>query len=194
MLLFDGQGRQSRARLLAVAGRAVEAEIGPPEQVEVASTVRVELAFALPKGARAEWIFEHATEIGVTALRPLRTARSDVGEPGQRRDRWLRVVHAAAGQCGRSHLPEVLAVETLEALIARDDLPRERYLALPGSPPLGAACSDRALLLVGPAGGWTDAEVALASNAGFEPRGLGPLTLRTETAALAGAVLLGSGR
>ena len=194
VVLFDGQGQQCRARLLSTSRREFEAELGPIEQVEPSPAVEIELAFALPKGARAEWLFEHATELGVTAMRPLRTARSDTGAPGRRRERWLRVTQAAAGQCGRSHLPAIHEVQALAAMLASDTLPDERYLALPGGEPLGPACSDRALLLVGPPGGWTDEEVASARDAGFTPRGLSPLTLRTETAALVGAALLAGAR
>ena len=190
VLLFDGRGRQSSARIVAVQGSAVEAEIEPAAELRRELHVALEIAFALPKGNRAEWLFEHATEVGVTAFRPVITARSDAGA-GRRRDRWLRVVAAAAAQCDRSHVPEVFEPEPLAELLARRDLPDERYVCAPGGPGLGAARSERALLLVGPAGGLAADELEMATEHGFEPRGLGPLTLRTETAALAGAILLG---
>jgi len=194
VVLFDGRGGEAVARVAAVNGAAVDAQVGPAEQVDAAAAVAVELAFALPKGTRAEWIFEHATEVGATALRPVRTARSGDRGARPRGDRWQRVVQAAAGQCGRAWLPEVFAPEQLAALLGRDDLPAERYVGCPGAPPLGAARTERALWRVGPPGGLTAGEQKAARDAGFEPRGLGPMTLRTETAVLAGAVLLLAGR
>jgi len=100
-------------------------------------------------------------------------------------------VRAAAGQCGRAWLPRVMPARELGDFLASPDLPAPRVVAAPGAPALAAA-PDRAetVLLVGPEGGFTAAELAATAAAGFEPRGLGPHTLRTETAALVGLVLL----
>src|SRR5690606_17625147 len=110
-----------------------------------------------------------------------------------RRLRWQRLVQAATGQCDRAHVPEVHGVEPLAQFVQRTDLPDERYVAVPGAPPLAAAAGNAAVLAVGPEGGFTDEEVALAIAHGFRPKSLGPLTLRTETAALVGAARLLAG-
>lgn len=68
--------------------------------------------------------------------------------------------------------------------------PEARYVATTAATELGPATVDRALLVVGPEGGLTSREVGLLVDAGFAPRSLGPLTLRTETAVLAGATRL----
>ena len=193
LVLCDGRGGECPARLLAVSGDRVDAEVGEARQTRRAPSVELELAFALPKGTRAEWLFEHATEIGAAVLRPLATARSEV-RSSQRHARWERITRSAAAQCGRTHLPTVHELETLDELLARGDLPSERYVAQAGGEGLGVAKSGRALLLVGPPGDLTVEEVAKCEGCGFEVRGLGPLVLRTETAVLAGGVLLLGGR
>ena len=83
-------------------------------------------------------------------------------------------------------------VTDLEPLVPEADetLPGERYVADESGPPIGAAESDHAILLVGPEGGLTDEEIALAESQGFERRSLGVTTLRAEMAVVAGAVLL----
>ena len=192
--LCDGRGTECPARLVRIRGNGVEAEIGEARVTPPPEGPRIEVAFALPKGTRAEWLFEHATEIGVAVLRPLVTARADAAGKADRRERWQRIARAALAQCGGAHLPEIAAPETLAELLARADLPAERYVAQIGSPTLRAAESRRALLLVGPPGGIAPEESATLAAAGFSPRGLGPSTLRTETAALAGAILLLAGR
>jgi 16S rRNA (uracil1498-N3)-methyltransferase len=192
--LCDGRGTECPARLVRVRGDAVEAELLEARTTVPPAEPRIEIAFALPKGTRAEWLFEHATEVGVAVLRPLVTARADGAGKADRRERWLRIARAALAQCGRAHLPEIAAPETLAELLARTDLPDERYVSQLGARALGAAQSRRALLVVGPPGGIEPAESALLASAGFAPRGLGPATLRTETAALAGAILLLAGR
>jgi 16S rRNA (uracil1498-N3)-methyltransferase len=194
MVLCDGRGGECTARLVSVSGRLIEAEVGPRRAVQRALATRIELAFALPRGARAEWLFEHATELGAAAFRPLVSAHAAVRPGHERAERWQRVVRAAAGQCGLAHLPALHPFATVEQLLAdAAALPGERYLAEPGAPPLGPAHGGHALLAVGPPGGFAASEVEALRAAGFAARGLGPLTLRTETAVLAGLVRLLAG-
>lgn len=188
VVLFDGRGRECAARVRAVRGGEVQVEVGPARAIGREPRARVQLAFALPKAARAEWLFEHATEVGVAVLRPVLCERG--GPPPRRTDRWRRIAASAAAQCGRSLLPRVCDPEALADLLARDDLPAERYCARLGAPALDAARGDEALLFVGPPGGLSAAEEELLAGEGFLPRGLGPLVLRTETAVLVGAARL----
>jgi 16S rRNA (uracil1498-N3)-methyltransferase len=188
VVLGDGQGGTAAATVTRVGRTNVELEVGialrrpPPPSIEV--------AFAPPRLHRAEWLFEHGTEVGVTAFRPLYTARTR--PQGERPERWLRIVRAAAGQCDRDWLPEVHPGRELADFLSLDNLPARRFLATAGVPPLLEAKPTAApvLLLVGPEGGFTEEEAAAARATGFEPRSLGPHTLRTETAALVGAAIL----
>ncbi len=146
---------------------------------------------ALPKGARAEWLFEHGTELGIARFRPLVFARSQSGARDGRRARWERIVRAACEQCDRSHLPLVDDETELAALLRDRELPDARFAAVPGAvTALTPPGTRAALLLVGPEGGLTDAERAALAEAGFQACSLGALTLRTETAALVGAARL----
>jgi 16S rRNA (uracil1498-N3)-methyltransferase len=193
LVLFDREGNECEALVTAVVGGSVlvRCEAKRPGQREPAA--RVEVAFALPKGARAEWLFEHGTEVGASAFRPLLSARA--GRAGRERDagrleRWRRIVEAATGQCDRARVPVVHAPVLLETLPADPSLPAERWLAEPGAPPLSRCWSGSAVLVVGPEGGLTQDERDRLLAAGFHAAGLGPLTLRTETAALAGLIRL----
>ncbi len=188
--LFDGQGQEADGRIVEIRRGEVEVEIAALEPSDREPHCAVELAFAVPRGNRGEWIFEHGTEVGIRVFRPLRSARSSFAPGDDRRLRWQRIAQAAAGQCDRARIPEVYAVEALADFLRRPDLPPERYVALPGQGRLTAARGERCLLLVGPEGGLTTEEAALAQACGFEARSLGPLTLRSETAALVGATLL----
>jgi len=187
IVLGDGQGGTAAATVTRVGRTEVDLEV--ERAVRRPRPARVEVAFAPPRLSRAEWLFEHGTEVGITAFRPLWTARTR--PQGERPERWQRIVRAAAGQCDRDWLPEVHAgCEFADFL--RSDLPRRRFLASAGATPLLEAnvTTDPVLLLVGPEGGFTDEEAAAARVAGFEPRSLGRHTLRTETAALVGAAIL----
>lgn len=188
--LYDGKGHEAIGTVVAVRRGEVEVEVGAIAQAVREPRCALLLAFALPKGGRAEWIFEHATEVGVSVFQPLRCARSSFQPADDRRPRWQRLVHAATGQCDRAHEPVVQAVQVFADWVLRRDLPAERYLAVAEGPPLRPATTPQAALLIGPEGGFTAPEVKLAIEAGFAPRSLGPLTLRTETAALIGAARL----
>jgi 16S rRNA (uracil1498-N3)-methyltransferase len=186
--LGDGHGGTALATVVAATKTSVQvtvaaASLAPPPPI------RVHVAFAPPRLARAEWLFEHGTEAGIAVFHPLWTTRTR--PQGERPERWLRIVQAAAGQSDRAWLPEVRPVREFAAFLA-SQLPAARFLAHPGAPSLleRRGVHDEPLLLVGPEGGLSPDEERAAIAAGFVPAGLGPHILRTETAALVGAALL----
>ena len=186
--LFDGRGKGCVAKLVSVSGPRVRAETGPIHQSEPEPGPRIHLAVALPKGPRADWLFEQATALGVHAIHPLLSHHSE--NRRSRVSRWRRIAGAAAGQCARDFLPAIHEPQPLAGFLTREDLPQERYLAHRAGPTLESCKGTSALLLVGPEGGFTFQELAAAEDRGFRPRSLGSLVLRVETAAVAGAVLL----
>ena len=187
--LFDGRGSSCTAKLVPVGRGQLEAETGPIRLSAPETGPRIHLGVALPKGRRLDLLFEQATALGAHAIHPILCHHSEnrPSRPG----RWRRIAAAAAGQSNRDFLPEIHEPCPLDTFLADPELPEERYLAHQSGPPLDRAVTAAAVLLVGPEGGFTREEEAAARDHGFEPRSLGPLILRVETAALAGAVLLG---
>ena len=142
------------------------------------------MAVPLPKGDRAQFLVEKLTELGATSFVPLRTRRSVVHPRETRLDKLQRSVIEASKQCGRNVLLQVGPLTDWERYCRGENLPALRLLAHPGgSAPPGRGASDVALA-VGPEGGFTDDEVALAEAAGWQLVGLGPRILRAETAAI----------
>lgn len=189
--MFDGRGHECAVRVLGVESGTVAIEAAEPRPSPREPAVHLLLAFAPPKGARGEWLFEHGTEVGVSVFQPLRCARSEpAGLGAARQERWQRLAQAAAGQCDRAKVPEIRTPRPLDAWLEQDQLPAERYVASQSGPPLGPATGPEVVLAVGPPGGWTEAELAQLAAEGFATRALGPLTLRSETAALVGAARL----
>lgn len=189
VVLFDGNGAEAAATVREVLGRDVRVDVGERLASPLGRSPRIALdvACALPKNPRADWLFEHGTEVGIRSFRPILTERTN--RQHERRSHWQRILIAACAQCDRAILPVIEPAVPLAELCAMP-LPAERYVATRAPTELGAATSSACLLVVGPEGGLTDREVALLTEAGFAPRGLGPLTLRTETAVFAGAVRL----
>jgi 16S rRNA (uracil1498-N3)-methyltransferase len=193
--LTDGAGRARWGEVAAVDRATATVRLAGPAPLHRPAG-RVELLVAVPEKARASWLVEKATELGVAAVRFLDTARTprDFGAGTVRR--LERVAAAALEQSHGSRLPELTGTHPwsdLPALLA-PTAPAARYLLDTGDQALsGAALAlDPALttVLVGPEGGWTDPERAALATLSCRPITLGPTTLRTETAALAAAALL----
>ncbi|OZI32499.1 16S rRNA (uracil(1498)-N(3))-methyltransferase [Bordetella genomosp. 10] len=191
--LFNGEGGEYPG-VLHVDGRAAAVELGAfdPREAELAGAIT--LVQGLPSGDKMDWIVEKAVELGVRTIVPIAARRSVLQLSGARQDKrlahWRRVAVSASEQCGRNRLLHVAEPVTLEQWLAQPAAGL-RVLCHPedGQPyadTLRAAGEARALdLLVGPEGGWDDAELAAARRAGARAVTFGPRILRTETAGLA---------
>ena len=192
--VFDGEGGVHDAVIPAQGGALV---LGPRREAP-APGATVWLAFAPPRGDRADLVVQKATELGVSRLVPFEAERSvvrlDEQRGAARAGRWRRIAAEAARQCGRADVPEVSAPGRLSAALAAAPA-SYRIVAFHegGGEPLAGALDPAApghLAVVGPEGGFTGAEVEVCLAAGARLATLGPRILRAETAALAAAALL----
>lgn len=160
---------------------------GDPVAVPAASACAV--AAAIPKGDRLEWMVQKLTEVGATRIVLLDTARGVVRWDAVRATRQLerlrRVVRDAAAQSRRCWLP------VLEGPCRTTDVLAEpgALLADPDGEPLFGA-SGFGPVVIGPEGGFDDAELAAAERHGVRRVSLGAGVLRVETAAVVAAALL----
>jgi 16S rRNA (uracil1498-N3)-methyltransferase len=192
--VFDGRGGEYEAALDEVSRGRVTARLSGLVVPRPESPLFMTLALSPLKGDRMELVVQKATELGVSAIQPVILTRTDaVARPalkGTRHDRWEKVASGAAEQCGRATVPEIHPARLLGEWL-REELPERRLVFCEGKPPLGSAGYGPALvLLVGPAGGIEESELLLLREHGFEERGLGPRTLRAETAAIAAVCAL----
>jgi 16S rRNA (uracil1498-N3)-methyltransferase len=163
---------------------------------EPQSRPEVHLYAALIHFDRFEWIVEKATELGAASIRPLIAKRSEKGlerAAGKRIDRWRRIAREACEQSRRPRLPEILP-PTREPSA---DFPLRLLLdESPDAPPIlpvltaSLPAATSTALLLGPEGGWTEAERAHFTAAGWRQVSLGPGILRAETAAVAALAIL----
>ncbi|MCU0956957.1 MAG: 16S rRNA (uracil(1498)-N(3))-methyltransferase [Hydrogenophaga sp.] len=199
--LFNGQGGQWQATILAMGRNDVQVRVDRYEPVEREPARPVHLALGMPANERMDWLVEKATELGVTSLQPLHTAHSVLRLSGERASKkqahWQQVAVAACEQCGGNRVPMVQPVGNLASWLteASDTHHLRCVLSLAaGSRPLAQLLRDSApsrpiLFLAGPEGGLSAAEEAHAMDAGFVPVSLGTRVLRAETAALAALAL-----
>jgi len=159
---------------------------------------RLSLGQAMPKGNSMDDIIRKATEIGAAEIIPLETERTQVHLDEDRLykkgEKWKIDALEAAKQCGNPWLPEIHPVQTAAQFIASASAYDLKLIASlrPGSQSLNVAGRvapnapgpARVLILIGPEGDFTPAELDQAEAAGFVPVTLGPLVLRCETAAV----------
>ena len=200
VVAFDGRGNEATVEVgegskKSLPLRVVHAAKTPP------LPCRIVLAQAVPKGKNMDLIIQKATELGAAEIAPLLSERTVVryederGEAGAKREKWQVIAIEAAKQCGQNWLPavglpksprEFLAVRAkdfdlmLIASLQPDARHPRAWLAEfpPAKPPKSV------LILVGPEGDFTPAEISMSKAAGCRPITLGPIVLRTETAAI----------
>jgi 16S rRNA (uracil1498-N3)-methyltransferase len=194
--VFDGSGREWTAEIDRLTRSEAALSILAVREINRELPFELTLAVALPKGDRQKWLVEKATELGVTRLVPLRTARGVAQPVEQALARLRRTVVEASKQCGRNRLMEITEPADWDRFIEQTRATPLRLLAHPAAelPSPGAltlrealagrTVSDGVLAAIGPEGGFTDAEAELALRAGWTAVDLGPRILRVETAAL----------
>jgi 16S rRNA (uracil1498-N3)-methyltransferase len=185
--LGDGRGHTATATISAVQKQTIACQVAEHDYQPPLHPA-LTLAFAVPRPSRADWLVEHATEVGVANFQPLWTERSR--PQGLRAERWRKVAAAAAGQCARAWLPQVFEPIELPKLLAEPPAGTRLLADLEGSCITLPAEEAQAVLLIGPEGGFSPAERTAALAAGFQPMRFGAHILRTETAALVGAAVL----
>jgi 16S rRNA (uracil1498-N3)-methyltransferase len=192
VVVFDGQGHEWDARIAAIDRHDVTIEIVASRTPVAEPAIAVTLAVALLKGDQMATVVRDATALGVAVIQPF--VSSHVAVPARAwRDRsierWQRVAVASAKQCGRSVVPAMADVLTYPDVLDRagDDLvlccvEPVRGVTLDAGRSIARPSTGRAWLCIGPEGGWSAQELALARQRHATLIGLGPRTLRAEIA------------
>ena len=202
LVLCNGDGIDYRAQLADVGRRGASARILDATPNLAESPLRVVLAQALARGEKMDWVVQKATELGVAAIAPIVTERTEVHLDAERASRrlahWQGVAAAACEQSGRARMPDIAEPRTLAMYLADVDAEAVRFALDPeGESPstIAALHGEHASrlpihLVVGPEGGLSERDLAQLRAAGFLGLRLGPRILRTETAGLAALAVL----
>ncbi|MGE5611732.1 MAG: RsmE family RNA methyltransferase [Bacillota bacterium] len=197
--VFDDIGHTAQAIIARATPTEVVVEVETVQSAPPAALSWI-IASAIPKGSRVDWMIEKLSELGTAGFIPLAAARSVVLPEGtSKRQRWVRLAAEAAKQSHRTGVMQIEELASVDQLLARHPAPAWYFSTAPSAIPLARAAeqliqprrqSGQSLhLLIGPEGGWTDAEIELFRKAGLTPVSLGATILRIETAAVAAAAV-----
>jgi len=195
-VVFNGRGVEATVEVAAITRKVVTLrKLIHAKSAPIAC--KITLAQAVPKGKAMDLIVQKAVELGAAAICPLLSERTviQVGEDdaARKQQKWQAVAIEAAKQCGQNWLPTVDLPRSpkeffsgsaryelmLVASLQPDAMHLKKLLAeTAGKTPKSV------LVLIGPEGDFTPAEIALAKSRGCRPITLGPIVLRTETAAI----------
>ena len=197
-VLFNGDGHDYAATLVAVGKREVQVRIDAAQALDNESPLAITLLQGIARGEKMDLILQKATELGVAAIIPVNAERTEVKLDAARAEKriahWRSVVGSACGQSGRARIPSIAAPQALAsaaAVLPADTLrltldPQgEHRLAT-----LASAPGNGVVIAIGPEGGWSPRDRQQLAAAGFQGLQLGPRILRTETAGLAAIAAL----
>ena len=187
IILFNGDGQDYQAQVLT--DKTAEVKILSSVKNITESKLETTLVQGIAKGEKMDFLIQKAVELGVNRIIPMSSSRCVVKLKGEKADKrlahWRKIIIHACEQSGRSVVPELLDIHTLDQVLNlnlthlfvlhhRADQSLSSYPA-----------TEQATLLIGPEGGLSSAEIDQALDAGAQPLLLGGRILRTETASLA---------
>ncbi len=195
LTLFNGKGGQFSAVIDVIEKKHTIAIINKFQDINRESPLHIHLGIAVSKGDRMDFIMQKATELGVSAISPVFSSRSEVKLKADRADKklqhWKQITISACEQSGRNIPPVIHPIQKLDEWLNDSKATMKFVLHHRTDQSLNpAAAINDVDLLIGPEGGLSETEINTALDTGFVPLALGPRVLRTETAPLAAITLL----
>jgi 16S rRNA (uracil1498-N3)-methyltransferase len=197
IVIFNGNGEEITSTIKSISKDEVKLKIHKQAQSERPKT-RICIGQAVPKGKNMDLIIEKSTELGAAEIYPIISERTIIRlnkkESLKKREKWQRVAIEACKQSGQNWLPTVNQPQNLmslfESTVGEFDLiliaslqhDSQHFKKI-----LSEFPGDRlnsVLILIGPEGDYTPSEIKFAVDSGSKPMSLGPITLRSETAAI----------
>lgn len=191
IILFNGEGGQYFAQLKGCDKKQAFVEIGEFDAQEKESFFRLHLVQAISRSEKMDWVIQKAVELGVHIISPVMTEFSSMKLRQEKfttkMQHWLNIIISACEQSGRTRLPLLTPIQTLQCFAEKSDKETLKVLCDPHATtrlndlkPAG-----KLMLFIGPEGGFSPKEIAVGIENGLIKASLGPRILRTETAALA---------
>lgn len=196
--IFNGEGGSYLARLTTIEKKRASVELADFLAREAELPFPITLAQALPEGSKMDWIIEKAVELGVQQIQPIAAQRCVVKLNADRAEKklehWRAIIIAASEQCGRNRLAQLDAPLEVQKFSATSTSGQRILLSPRATQSLAQWAQQQTpqavTFMIGPEGGFTDAEENEAVRQGALMLSMGPRVLRTETAGLAAISVL----
>jgi len=202
--VFDGRGHEFLARVASAVRRDVRVQLVSRVEPAAEAMVAITLGQAVLKGDKMDEVIRDAVMLGVAAVQPIVTKRTEMTVArvrDTRVERWRRVALASTKQSRRGVVPEIRTPLTLEAYLNDPPAALRVMLVEPATDPPAAdveslsVLSGRpapadAVVIIGPEGGWTDEERSAAHACGVHLVTLGHRTLRADAVPVAAISVL----
>lgn len=188
---FDSEARtEADATIDEASADAARVTIAAVRPAAVIALTPVRLVYALSKGDKVDAVVRDATELGATEIFLAPSDHSvvkiDDGKRAAKIQRWERIAEEAARQCGRSDPPRIVLESAMRTALSKSHAGDSFILDPRATDPLGRHLrAGDVTFAIGPEGGFSAEEVAIAQSTGYRPVTLGSLVLRTETVAAA---------
>ncbi len=197
LVLFNGEGGEYQARISHVKKGKVTLQVEAFTAADRESPLHLHLFQGLSRGEHMDFSIQKAVELGVRAITPVFCARSQFKLSGERLEKkllhWQQIIISAAQQSWRCELPALHPpLPYAEAVAQQSQAACNILFAVESCQHWQASTAEQRQIncWIGPEGGFTAQEVALARNADMRVASLGPRVLRTETAAVSALSLL----
>ena len=197
LTMFDGQNIEYRVEIIDLNKKKVRVMVIQKTQVSRESSLKLHLAQGIAKGERWTFSLQKAVELGVTDITPLWTQhvayKWEKKLDDKKMQQWQDIIISACEQSGRTQIPTLHPMQRFEDFVQQcpssnrfilQPLSGHHWRVLPWNAGMDAT------LLIGPEGGFNEAEYQQALKAGFRGLTLGPRILRTETAVVSALSLL----
>lgn len=202
IIVSDGITKVAISEIIVMEQQEIQARITEWLTSQAEPNIQVTVAQSLPKGDKMEIVIQKCTEIGAATFLPFLSERTvvqyDQKKEEKRVQRWCKIAKEAAEQAHRDVIPQVLAPTSWKQLLAslvdfdlvcfcyeKENGQQLRDIVAPFIDEMLPDQQYRVAIVVGPEGGFSEAEVLAAEAAGATSIGLGRRILRTETAAMA---------
>lgn len=185
--LFNGQGGEYQASLTQINKKTAQVSIDSFNVDDRTPTFTTLLGQVMSKGDRMDYAIQKAVELGVSQIQLLTSERCEMrlkyDRDQKKIDHWQGIAVAACEQCGLNRVPQVLAPLSLEQWLT-SHLPATRLVLAPNKDQVNVLehATKDVVLLIGPEGGLSEAEIESANQVGFMNWCIGERVLRTETA------------
>ena len=199
IVVFDGTGREFEAQILRMDRQQVVVSMKARMETDPPPALHLTIAQGYLKDKKMDGVVRQLTELGVGRWIPFLSKRA-IPVPDEKRlqgryRRWQKISLESLKQCGRSHVMEIDPLSSFDDVLKRSedyDLKIIFWEDVKSHRLADRVSSDRpksVLLVVGPEGGFGPEEISAAVAEGFKTVGMGPRTLKAETAAVAAAVM-----